>query len=290
MIDLHTHSTASDGTDTPAELVAKAVAAGVRTLAITDHDSTGGWAEATAAAATVDVGFTLIRGTEFSCAHNAPDGRRTSLHLLGYLFDPEVEPLRSERSRLRDSRLGRGEAIVTRLADAGYPITWERVAEIADGGAVGRPHIGKALMESGVVDSVNDAFAELLSHSSPYYLPKQDMPVLEAIAMIRQAGGVPVIAHPWARKRGKVVDEETLGRLVSAGMMGIEVDHTDHAEADRSRLRDIAAELGVFTTGSSDYHGMNKSVRLGIEHTSPESLERLVASASGIEPIRSLGR
>jgi len=290
MIDLHTHTTASDGSDSPRELISSAVAGGISTLGLTDHDGTGGWDPATAAVSELAVPFTLIRGAEFSCVHHTPAGVRISLHLLGYLFDPSSPALKDERARLRASRLGRGEAIVANLVRAGYPISWPRVVEIADGGAVGRPHIGHALVEAGVVTSVNDAFAELLSSSSPYYVPKQDMPVLHAIGLIRQAGGVPVIAHPWARSRGKVLDETALAELVEAGMLGIEVDHVDHTRADRTRLRALAAELDIFATGSSDYHGDRKTVRLGAETTDPEVLERIVELGTGAEPIHSPAR
>jgi predicted metal-dependent phosphoesterase TrpH len=290
MIDLHSHTTASDGTDSPTELIVNAAAAGVRTLAITDHDTTGGWDEASKAVQDLSTPFTLIRGAEFSCAYDDPSGRRISLHLLGFLFDPDAEPLRSERVRLRADREGRGAAIVANLSRAGYPIAWERVVELAAGGSIGRPHIGQALVEAGVVNSVNEAFDDLLSNSSRYYVPKHDMPALEAVAMIRRAGGVPVIAHPWARARGRTIDEAALAAMVEAGMLGIEVDHLDHAPRDRERLRQVAAELGVFATGSSDYHGAHKLVRLGAESTNPESLERLVELAHGVEPIRSLER
>jgi predicted metal-dependent phosphoesterase TrpH len=286
MIDLHAHTTASDGSDTPAELIRNAAAAGVHTLAITDHDTTGGWDEAIAAVEQLEVPFTLIRGTEFSCIHDS-DGGRISLHLLGYLFDPEAEALKAERARMRESRLGRGEAIVEALVAAGYPISWQQVIEIAGGGAVGRPHIGQALMQAGVVDSVTDAFAHLLSSSSPYYVPKREMPVLLAIELIRQAGGVPVIAHPWARKRGRILDEAALRSLVAPGLLGIEVDHPDHEAADRARLAGLSAELGLFCTGSSDYHGTRKAVRLGAETTSPEALQRLIGLATGIDVVRS---
>jgi predicted metal-dependent phosphoesterase TrpH len=290
MIDLHTHTTASDGSDSPRELIANAVAAGISTIGLTDHDGTGGWDPATSAVSELTVPFTLIRGAEFSCVHHTSDGVRNSLHLLGYLFDPSSSALKDERARLRASRLGRGEAIVANLVQAGYPISWPRVVEIADGGAVGRPHIGQALVEAGVVTSVNDAFAELLSSSSPYYVRKQDMPVLLAIGLIRQAGGVPVIAHPWARKRGKILDEAALAELVDAGMLGVEVDHVDHTSADRTRLRELAAELGVFTTGSSDYHGDRKTVRLGAETTDPDVLARIIELGTGVEPIHSPAR
>jgi predicted metal-dependent phosphoesterase TrpH len=287
MIDLHCHSTASDGTDRPAELVHNAVAAGLTTLAITDHDTTGGWDEAAEAVRQLDVPFTLIPGAEFSCAYHRADGDRVSLHLLGYLFDPAAAGLKEERSRLRTNRLGRGEAIVHNLIEAGYPIRWERVRAIAGDGAVGRPHIGQALVEAGVVPSVHEAFAELLSSDSPYYVPKADSEVRAMIGLIRQAGGVAVIAHPWARRREKILDESELRELVAEGMAGIEVDHADHTSEDRARLAQLAAELGVFGTGSSDYHGGHKSVRLGSETTDRQCLQRILSEAHGIDPVYS---
>jgi predicted metal-dependent phosphoesterase TrpH len=286
MIDLHAHSTASDGSDTPAELIGNAVAAGLHTLAITDHDTTGGWQEATAAVARLEVPLTLIRGTEFSCIYDNGD-EWISLHLLGYLFDPEAGSLKAERARLRESRLGRGEAIVNALVAAGYPISWQQVVDIAGGGAVGRPHIGQALVQAGVVDTVTDAFAHLLSSSSPYYVPKRELPVQRAIELIRQAGGVPVIAHPWARRRDRILDEAALRSLVDSGLLGIEVDHLDHAPGDRARLAELADEWGLLSTGSSDYHGTRKTVGLGSDTTRPESLERLLSLATGIDPVRS---
>ncbi|MGI8667011.1 MAG: PHP domain-containing protein [Jatrophihabitans sp.] len=290
MIDLHCHSTASDGSDSPTELVHNAVAAGLQTMAITDHDTTGGWDEAAAAVGTLDTDFCLIRGTEFSCVYVSPAGQRITLHLLGYLYDPEAAGLRAERARLRQSRLGRAEAIIKALVADGYPISWQQVTEIAAGGAVGRPHIGQALQQAGVVSSVNEAFADLLANSSPYYVAKQDSPVLDTIALIRQAGGVAVIAHPWARTRGTVLDESALAELAAAGMAGIEVDHVDHDAPDRARLRERAERWGLFCTGSSDYHGTRKAVRLGAETTDPQSLQCLISLSSGAEPLYSSRR
>lgn len=289
MIDLHCHSNASDGTDTPRQLVANAVAAGLQAMAITDHDSTGGWTEAAAAVRALDTAFTLLPGAEFSCVYITSDERRIPLHLLGYLFDPEHPGLKDERSRLRQSRLGRGEAMVAGLVEAGYPISWSQVGQIAGGGAVGRPHIGQALQDAGVVSSMDEAFTELLSSRSPYYLPKADGPVLQTISLLRQAGGVPVIAHPWARRGGAVLDEPALAELVGAGLAGFEIDHVDHTPADRARLRGLATELGVFCTGSSDYHGAHKTVRLGAETTDPQVLHQLLTLAYGVEPIQSSG-
>ncbi len=287
MIDLHCHSTASDGTDRPGELVHNAVAAGLTTMAITDHDTTGGWAEASDVVRSLDVEFTLIPGAEFSCAYHGDDGDRISLHLLGYLFDPASAGLKAERARLRENRVGRGEEIVHNLVRGGVPIRWERVREIAGDGAVGRPHIGQALVEAGVVPNVNAAFAELLSSDSPYYVPKADSEVRSMIGLIRDAGGVAVIAHPWARRREQILDEPALRELVEAGLAGIEVDHVDHTSEDRIRLRALAAELKVFTTGSSDYHGTHKTVRLAAETTDRQCLQRILSQAHGVEPVYS---
>jgi len=287
MIDLHCHSTASDGTDQPAELVRNAVTAGLTTMAITDHDTTGGWAEAAEAVWQLDVEFTLVPGAEFSCVYRGDAGGPISLHLLGYLFDPAAPGLKGERSRLRENRLGRGEAIVNNLIRAGYPIRWEQVRAIAGQGAVGRPHIGQALVEAGVVPTVHDAFADLLSSDSSYYVPKADSEVRAMIGLIREAGGVAVIAHPWARRREKILDEAALRELVEVGMAGIEVDHVDHTPEDRARLRELAAELEVFTTGSSDYHGTHKSVRLAAETTDQPCLQQILDQGHGVEPVYS---
>ncbi len=282
LIDLHTHSTASDGTDAPAELVAKAAAAGLSVLALTDHDSTAGWAEAAAAR---PPGLTLIRGAEFSCRFDYSSEHSISLHLLGYLFDPDHEALRSERARLRESRLGRGEAIVDNLIADGLPITWERVRQLAGSGAVGRPHIARALVEQGVVPDVDAAFAQYLSDDSKYYVRKADSSVLDIVRLIALAGGVSVFAHPFARLRGPVVDEAVIAELAAAGLDGIEVDHPDHSPIDRERLRGIATELGLIATGASDYHGSNKATPLGACTTAPHAYEAILAKATALGPI-----
>jgi predicted metal-dependent phosphoesterase TrpH len=272
-IDLHSHSTASDGTDSPAALVAAAVAAGLDVLAITDHDTTAGWAQASAVAGPL----TLVLGTEFSCAWFGPDGQRISLHLLGYLFDPDHPELRAERARLRASRLGRARAIVDNLAADGIPITWQRVTELAGGGVVGRPHIGQALAEAGVVPDVGAAFARLLASGSKYYVPKQDMDVFTAIRLVRAAGGLSVFAHPLARRRGAVVSDAVIAAMAAAGLDGLEVDHPDHADQDRVHLRGLCGELALSATGSSDYHGTNKPTPLAACTTDPSDYRALLA-------------
>jgi 3',5'-nucleoside bisphosphate phosphatase len=281
-IDLHTHSTASDGTDTPAQLIRRAKAAGLDVVALTDHDTAAGWAEAAAA---LPAGLTLVPGTEFSCAWFGPNGARVGLHLLGYLYDPDDEELQAERRRLRQSRRGRGQAIVNNLRADDIPVTWERVAELAGDGTVGRPHIGQALVEAGVVSSLDEAFANLLSSRSRYYVRKADMDVFVALRLINAAGGVTAFAHPLARRRGPVVGDEVIADMAAAGLDGIEVDHPDHSFADRAHLSDVAANVGLIRLGSSDYHGRNKAVRLGACTTSPETYADLLARNTASSPI-----
>jgi predicted metal-dependent phosphoesterase TrpH len=282
-IDLHTHSDASDGTDTPAELVAKAAAAGLDVVAITDHDTVAGWDEAIAARPD---GLTLVPGMEFSCKYQPESGRRIALHLLGYLFDPDHEALRAERVRLRESRLARGRTIVERMAAAGLPITWEQVSVLAGGGTVGRPHLGRALVESGHVASVDEAFAGPLSSRAPYYEPKADTDVFDAIALLRAAGGLPVFAHPIATRRGPTVSDEVIVAMAEAGLVGLEVDHPDHDADDRARARRLVNQLGLVATGASDYHGTNKNRNdLGVCTTAPDQFQALLAFDTARRPV-----
>jgi 3',5'-nucleoside bisphosphate phosphatase len=281
-IDLHTHTSASDGTDSPAQLVAAALAGGLDVVAITDHDTTGGWTEALDARPT---GLTIVLGAEFSCVYLDPAGRRVGLHLLGYLFDPDDADLRAERSRLRASRLVRAEEIVQRLAADDVAITWEQVGALADGGTVGRPHIARALVASGVVPDVSAAFSELLSSRGRYYVRKADTDVFQAIGLINAAGGLPVFAHPVARRRGPVVGDEVIAAMAAAGLVGLEVNHPDHDAEDREHAAGLTRELGLIGTGSSDYHGTNKATRLGACTTDPASYEQLLALPAARGPV-----
>lgn len=282
-IDLHTHSTASDGSLPPAEVMRAAADAGLDVVALTDHDTTAGWS---AAAAALPAGLTLMPGAEISARWHGADGPPISLHLLGYLFDPDHPELSAELARVRQSRLTRGERIVELLRADGLDLTWEEVLGYADGGSVGRPHIGRALVERGLVEDMDGAFAsEWLGRR--YRVPKEDIDVFEALRLVRAAGGVVVFAHPKAEKRGRIVTDELIVELAGAGLGGLEVDHADHDEAARAHLRALAADLGLFTTGSSDFHGIHKKIRIGDNATTtPEVYERILASATGTRPVR----
>jgi predicted metal-dependent phosphoesterase TrpH len=284
-IDLHTHSTASDGTDSPQALVAVAAAAGLDVVALTDHDTTAGWDEA---AAVLPGGLQLVRGAELSCVSPTGRGDRdVSVHLLGYLFDPDHEAIVTEQARLRAERVQRLHRMTANMAADGYPVDAERVFSfLPDGASAGRPHLARALVAAGVVASVDEAFAKLLYNGSPYYVPKSDTPVLRAIEMIRAAGGVAVFAHPLARRRGRVVEPAVIAELAAAGLAGVEVDHPDHSPEDRALLRGLARDLDLVVTGSSDYHGTNKSIAIGAEGTAPDAFDELVARAgAGVEVL-----
>lgn len=287
-IDLHAHSNASDGTDSPAELVRAAVAAGLDVVALTDHDTVAGWRSAADEVHRVNAagaGLTLVPGAELSCrAGHVP------MHLLAYLFDPEEPAFAAERSLVRQDRFRRAEAIVERCRELGAPITWEQVLRIAGDGSVGRPHVASALVEAGVVGSVDEAFSSAwLANRGRADVPKRETDPTEAVALVRGAGGVPVFAHPGASKRGQTVDDSVIARMAEAGLAGIEVDHTDHDEPTREHLRGLAKELGLVVTGSSDYHGARKTVRLGAWTTSPDAYEALLAQATGITPVTGTG-
>ena len=287
-IDLHTHSTESDGTDTPAELVATALAAGLDAIAITDHDTTAGWADAERAVRELAAPgtFRLVPGAELSCSCPTGRGGTTTVHLLAYLFDPKSPALQQEQARLRAERRSRLHQMARRMADDGFPVDPdELMAGLPPDSPGGRPHLARALVAAGTVASVDEAFARYLGTGGQYYLPRTDTPVHRAIEMITEAGGVTVLAHPFAAARGPVIDAEVVADLVDQGLVGIEVDHPDQDPETRARLRELAAELDLVPTGSSDYHGTNKTIRIGQETTAPESLERLAERATGSKII-----
>jgi predicted metal-dependent phosphoesterase TrpH len=272
-IDLHTHSSVSDGTETPAELIRSAAAAGLGTVALTDHDSTAGWADAAAAAR--EEGIDFVPGMELSTRL----GWR-SVHLLGYLFDPAEPGLVAETARIREARLTRAEAIVARLA-MDYELSWDDVlAHTAPGASVGRPHIADALVARGHAASRSAAFETLLHPRAGYYEPLYAPSPVEGVRLVREAGGVPVLAHPATRGRGGVIEEDYIARLVDAGLFGLELDHRENTEDGRERIAELAARFGLVTTGSSDYHGDGKPNRLGENTTDPAVLDAIVAAAA----------
>lgn len=282
-IDLHTHSTASDGTDSPAELVTKAAEAGLDALAITDHDTTAGWAAAVAA---LPPGLRLVRGAELSCV--SPDGRggHCTVHLLAYLFDPDATAVVREYARARAERRGRLARIADRMAADGFPINGDSLlASVPEEATAGRPHLAMALVRAGVVSTVDEAFARFLNDRGRYYLPSSRTPIESSLEMIAEAGGVTVLAHAFAAHRGPTVTADVIKELAGLGLGGVEVNHPDHDEDARKRLRGLADELDLITTGSSDYHGTNKVIRLGQEITAPEMLAEIARRATGVSIV-----
>lgn len=254
-------------------------AAGLDAVALTDHDSTAGWAEAAEAAR--GLGLVFVPGMEVSC--RTSDG--ISVHVLSYLHDPAHPGLLAEIAKSRSARLRRAEAMVERLAED-YPISWEDVQEqVAPGATVGRPHIADALVAAGVVPTRSAAFAGILTARSRYFVAHYAPEPAVAVELIRAAGGVPVFAHPEASSRGRVVGEETYREMIDAGLAGVEVDHRDNPEEGRTYLRRLAREHSLLMTGSSDYHGTGKPNRLGEFTTAPGVLEKIGEIGTGTQLI-----
>lgn len=269
-IDLHSHSTRSDGTETPAQVVRAAAAAGLDVVALTDHDTVAGWDEAARAAA--EVGIELVPGIEIS---TLLDDR--SVHLLAYWPDAADEALRQLLETNRRSRERRLPAVVERLVAQGIDLTMEDVARAApQATALGRPHVADALAEAGLVADRSEGMAQYLQRGRPGWVPRTGVDLLEAVRVVGTAGGVSVLAHPWGRSARGVLDHDALARLASEGLVGLEVDHEDHSPQDRCELREVAAELGLVVTGSSDHHGSGKvGHELGCHTTAPEEYQRL---------------
>jgi predicted metal-dependent phosphoesterase TrpH len=274
VIDLHTHTTCSDGTDTPRELVNKAIVQGLEVLGITDHDTTSGWAEASQ---TLRGSLQLALGAEISCLTN--DG--ISVHMLGLLFDPLHQEMQQVLEETRDGRLPRMRKMIEKMRNEGLDISIEDVERaMPDGATMGRPHLADALVAKKIVKSRDEAFIELLHNDSRFYVSHAAPTPAEAIALIRRAGGVAVIAHPFASHRGQILKAEDFSDLVAAGLNGIEVDHRDQNPDERAMLRVIARELDLVVTGSSDYHGTGKLNSLAENHTNREQWEKLEAQAN----------
>lgn len=280
VIDLHTHSTASDGTLSPTEVVLAAASAGLTTLALTDHDTVAGWAEAQDAAR--DAGITLVRGIEITC-----DWQDFSVHLLGYLVDPDDRPLMDELARARESRIERMDRIVAKMAADGIPIDIAEVrAQLTPGATLGRPHLADALVAKGLQPDRDAVFTQWLGNDGPYYIGHYAPTPVRAVELVRAAGGVAVHAHPFTVTRGRTLPVEVIEDMAAAGLAGLEVDHREHDAATRGQGRELAERLGLFVTGSSDFHGAGKLNRLGENTTTPASLERIVDAATGSEVVR----
>jgi predicted metal-dependent phosphoesterase TrpH len=296
-IDLHVHSNASDGTDSPADVVRRARAAGLDVVALTDHDTQAGIAEARAA---LPPGLTLVPGMELSCQL---DGR--SVHLLAFLFDPEDPALRAETSQIRDDRTYRAQAMVGKMRELGADVTWEQVSAIADGAVIGRPHLARALAASGAVATPADAFtADWIADGGRAFVDRYAPDLGRAVGLVLAAGGVPVLAHP--RSPGYEIPDEVIAALAGAGLCGIEVFHPDHDRSQRLRLTQLAESLNLIMTGGSDDHGSylpggrppvppvgpqddpgttdGDNRGLGAETTPPEEYERLLALAAPAQP------
>jgi 3',5'-nucleoside bisphosphate phosphatase len=279
-IDLHTHSSVSDGTETPAELVAAAVAAGLDVVALTDHDSTFGWQDAFDAAE--GTGLTVVPGMELS---TQLDG--ASVHVLAYLVDPAHPGLLDETARIREERLTRAESMVGRIS-RDYDLSWDDVlAQTTPGATVGRPHIADALVARGHVADRSAAFESILHWRGGYYRPHHAPSPLEGVQLVVAAGGVPVIAHPGARGPDHVLQGGRFQKLVDAGLFGLEIGHRDNPPRIREKWAATAERFGLVQTGSSDYHGLGKPNRLGENTTTPEVFAAIVAAATGTKPVTS---
>ncbi len=279
-IDLHTHSSVSDGTETPTQLIRAAVAAGLSTVALTDHDSTAGWQEAFTAAA--GTGLTVIPGMELSTNYGP-----ASVHVLAYLFDPNNGGIVAETARIRDGRLHRAERIVEKIS-ADYDLTWDDVlAESSDGTTLGRPHIADALVRKGFVPNRSAAFESILHWRGGYYEKYYAPSPLEGVRMIVGAGGVPVLAHPATHGKYRAMSDSVIKELADNGLFGLEVGHRDNTDDGKRWLLSLAKKFGLEITGSSDYHGEGKPNRLAENSTTPEVLAKLVERGTGTSPAYS---
>jgi predicted metal-dependent phosphoesterase TrpH len=269
--DLHVHSSASDGTDPPAEVMRRAARAGLDVVALTDHDTVAGHREARRAAGPV----TLLPGMELSCrvdgSRGVPGGSsprsQQSVHMLAYLFDPDQPELAAELERIRDDRVLRAQAMVRRLAELGVPVTWGQVAAIAGQAVVGRPHIARAMAASGAIASPREAFTpDWIADGGRAYVGRYALDPVRAIGLVRAGGGVAVLAHPRADRDTRVSDEQIAG-LAAAGLAGVEVFHPDQIDTERSGLLALAHDLDLVATGGSDDHGSLTGHRIGAETT-----------------------
>ena len=276
---MHSHSTASDGTCPPEEVMRRASAAGLDAIALTDHDTVAGHR---AAAGALPPGLTLVPGMELSCRLQGH-----SVHLLGYLFDPADAELAAECARIRESRVHRARAMVERLDELGVPVTWEQVSTLAGDGVVGRPHIARAMVAVGVISSTDEAFGpDWIGTGGRAHVTRYALDPARAITLIRAAGGVTVLAHPRAGARAWMMPDDVIADLAAAGLHGVEVWHPDQDQAQRAQLTALAADLGLVASGGSDDHGALTGYRIGCETIAPEEYQRLLPQATGAAPER----
>ena len=274
-IDLHSHSTASDGTDPPAEVMRRARAAGLDVIALTDHDTLAGHAEARGA---LPPGLALVPGMELSCRL---DGH--SVHLLAYHADPAHAGLAEQLHAITTDRLRRARDMVGKLRELGVDITWERVAAIAGDGVVARPHIARAMVAAGAIARPDQAFTpEWIGPGGRAYVSRYALDPEDAVRLVSSAGGVSVLAHPGVPQGAWKIGDEAVARLAAAGLAGLEVAHPDHDDSERIRLAALAATLGLVSSGGSDDHGSLTGRRLGCETIAPGEYERLVSRAAGL--------
>jgi predicted metal-dependent phosphoesterase TrpH len=276
--DLHSHSTSSDGTQPPADVMRRAAEAGLDVIALTDHDTVAGVREAAMA---LPPGLTLLPGMELSCRMEGH-----SVHVLAYLFDPGDEALAGEMAEIRESRLFRAKAMVDKLAALGAPVTWDQVSEIAAGGVVGRPHIARALADAGVVPTPADAFTpEWIGPGGRAHVPRYALDPARAIRLVQAAGGVTVLAHPRGSARGWRTPDEVIEELADTGLTGLEVYHPQHDERERAILQELAVRLGLVVSGGSDDHGELTGFRIGTVLAPETAYQQLVERASGAAPV-----
>jgi predicted metal-dependent phosphoesterase TrpH len=276
--DLHLHSDRSDGTQPPAEVMRAAHEHGIRTAALTDHDTTAGWAEA--AQATVSLGMTFLPGMEMSAKHEW-----RSVHVLAYLIDPDDPPLRAMIEKVRSSRRDRAHMMADRIA-RDYDLTWDDiVAQTGDGATVGRPHIADALVARGHVRDRSEAFHGILSPRGDYYVDLYAPDPVTAVGLINAAGGVPIIAHPAGR--AGVLPRSVITAMLAAGLAGFELGHRENLEQGVRVLRRMVDDHGLIVTGSSDYHGAGKPNLPGENTTSDEMVQRIIESGTGSAPVYS---
>ena len=273
--DLHCHSTVSDGTTSPGDVVRAAAALGIDVLALTDHDTSAGWSAAGAAASAT--GVCLLPGMEISTKHDS-----RGVHLLAYLVDPSYVPLQDELGRIRAGRDSRLPAMLGALAAAGVVLTEDEVRRQAgERPVLGRPHVADAMVARRLVESRQEAFARWLNPGRPGFVVRYAPSTATMIAIVTAAGGAAVLAHPWGRNSRSVVQRDALEEFRGAGLVGIEVDHQDHSATDRRQLRDLAGQLDLVVTGASDYHGLGKvDHELGCNLTEPAELRRLLEAAA----------